>query len=108
MTGRDDRPVLTMLQFKPRRIGSNNTAFEIPDRDATDISSTIHIADAGLVDSKSVTFAVNHTGLGDLIAILSHGSSTLHLMNQAGRNVSAPDGDRSDLSSAYLSRPACL
>lgn len=78
-------------------VGSNNTAQSIPDNSATGISSTINFGSNGNVASLSLSVAVDHTWVGDLIYKLTHGSTTVVLMDRPGR----PDtvfGDSSNLS----------
>ena len=78
--------------------GSNTTALTIPDGNVTGISSTISITGAGLIDSLTVTLAINHYWLSDLKATLSHGGTTLSLFDRPG----FPGyGEGSDLSSQY-------
>ena len=78
--------------------GSNTTALTIPDGNLTGISSTISITGAGLIDSLTVTLAINHYWLSDLKATLSHGGTTLSLFDRPG----FPSyGEGSDLSAQY-------
>ena len=80
--------------------GTNSTAFSIPDANAAGASSTISIAASGTVNSLSVQVAMDHTWLGDLIATLTHGATTISLMDRPGVPGST-FGDSSNLSISF-------
>lgn len=78
--------------------GTATPNLAIPDNNATGISSTINIADSGIISSLQVTVAASHTWVGDLIYTLTHGATTVTLMN---RPTTASGGNASrDLSAA--------
>lgn len=56
----------------------------IPDDDATGVSSTIAVPDAGSVGSVKVTVAIEHSYRGDLTLSLRHGSTTQVVVREQG------------------------
>lgn len=80
--------------------GTNGTAFSIPDSNAAGVNSTISIAASGTVNSLSVNVTLGHTWLGDLIVTLTHGATTIRLMDRPGVPASSI-GDSSDLSTSF-------
>ena len=73
---------------------------DIPDNDPAGIKRKITLvdADAGLVESLTVTVTAKHSWIGDLIATLSHGGQTIRLMDRPGLAAGATDiGDNSNL-----------
>lgn len=63
-------------------IGTVNTNLQIRDNFTT--SSTINGADVGSISKLVVTIALNHTFVGDLLFILSHGGRDVVLMAYPG------------------------
>jgi subtilisin-like proprotein convertase family protein len=89
-------------------IGSNNAPTAIPNATGTlqnavpaTAQSTINIATHGSIDALSVSIGVSHTFIGDLIYTLSHGGTTVTLMNRPGVPTNATFGYGSDISSAH-------
>lgn len=81
--------------------GTNNTAFSIQNFESD--SSAISIAASGTVNSLSVQVAMNHTWVGDLIATLTHGATTIRLMDRPGRIDADPGlnlGNSTDVSTS--------
>jgi subtilisin-like proprotein convertase family protein len=56
----------------------------IPDNNTTGASSTITVAEAGMVSSVAVTVDITHTYRGDLRLELTHGTSTVTLVDRVG------------------------
>jgi subtilisin-like proprotein convertase family protein len=56
----------------------------IPDNSTTGASSTITVAEAGVVTSVAVTVDITHTYRGDLRLELTHGSTTVTLVDRVG------------------------
>ncbi len=80
---------------------TNSTATSITDNNSTGINSVITVGTAGTINagSLSVTVAMDHTWLGDLVLTLSNGISSATLMNRAGQiPFIATSGDSSNLS----------
>lgn len=77
---------------------------EIPDGNAAGLSRSITLvdADAGLVDSLTVTVTARHSWIGDLVATLSHGGRTIRLLDRPGLAAGATGiGDNSNLAVAF-------
>jgi len=62
--------------------GTATSNLAIPDNNATGISSTINIADSGLISSLEVVVSASHDWVGDLIYTLTHDTTTITLMNR--------------------------
>lgn len=58
---------------------------DIPDNDETGISHTITVADAGNIDTLSVTVDITHTWRGDLLVVLERNGERVVLHNREGR-----------------------
>lgn len=80
--------------------GTNATAFSIPENNAAGASSTISIAASGVVNSLSVQLSMDHTWVGDLIFKLTHGATTIILMDRPGVPAST-FGNSSNLSVSF-------
>ncbi len=81
--------------------GTNGTAFSIPDGNAAGVNSTVSIAASGTVNSLSVNVTLAHSWLGDLIVTLTHGATTIRLMDRPGVPGVSSVGDSSDLSTSF-------
>lgn len=77
--------------------------FTIPDNDAAGAGTTINVADSFTLISFQVTieFEPAHTFVGDLIAQLTHGPTTVFLFRQVGWTDAIGPGDSSNLSGSY-------
>ncbi|MES2757895.1 MAG: proprotein convertase P-domain-containing protein [Pseudomonadota bacterium] len=83
-------------------IGSSTTPVAIQDPSGGVpyvAQSTITVGSHGSIAGLSVSIAAEHTWIGDLIYTLSHGGTTVTLMDRPGR-VSSGVGDSSNLSNA--------
>lgn len=81
-------------------IGSSTTPVAILDMSGSVpyvAQSTINVGSHGSISALSVSVAASHTFVGDLIYTLSHGGTTVTLMDRPGR-VSSGAGDSSNLS----------
>jgi subtilisin-like proprotein convertase family protein len=76
-----------------------NPDLTIPDGNTTGISNNITIPTVGLINWVEVSIAVTHTWVGDLIFTLTHGGTTVILMDRPGR-ISSGFGDSSNLSAS--------
>lgn len=62
----------------------NSTVTSIPDNNPGGTTSIINVADGGTIDDVTVDLAVSHTWVGDLIVSVSHGGTSVTLMDQPG------------------------
>jgi subtilisin-like proprotein convertase family protein len=63
---------------------SSDELLDIPDNDATGVSSTIEVADGGTISGLSVDVDITHTYRGDLTVELSKGDTTVTLISGEG------------------------
>lgn len=77
--------------------------FSIPDNNAAGGSSTIAVSSTDVIASfNSVTiFGFTHTWVGDLVATLSNGTTTVDLLDRVGRTASTGFGSSGDLGGTY-------
>lgn len=80
--------------------GTNGTAFSIPDVTPAGVNSTISIAASGTVNSLSVEITAAHSWVGDLIFTLTHGATTIRLMDRPGAPAST-FGESEDLGTSF-------
>ncbi len=75
----------------------------VPDNTPAGVSSSIIVGDLGLVNSfDSITInGLNHTWIGDLVITLSHGTTTIDILDKVGSNTATAVGDSSDLRGNY-------
>lgn len=78
--------------------GTNGTPFAVPDNSPAGASSTISLAGPGTVSGLTVEVAIDHTWLGDLVIGLTHGATTVRLMDRPGSASTSSAGDSSNLS----------
>lgn len=76
--------------------------FAIPDNDANGASSIINVPDNNITNSFRIGITMSHTQIGDLVARLQHGATTVFLFRQVGWTTVTPGpGDTSDLGGTY-------
>ena len=75
---------------------SANTPMGIPDNNSTGASSTVQVADSGILSGLSVNIALTHSWIGDLVVSLTHAGNTVLLLDRPGAPASAI-GDNSNL-----------
>jgi subtilisin-like proprotein convertase family protein len=62
----------------------NTTVASIPDNDATGVSSTIEVAEGGVISGLSVDVDITHPYVGDLTVTLSKGATSVTLHERTG------------------------
>jgi len=63
---------------------ADDTPIEIPDNDATGVSSTITVAEQGTLAGGSLTLDITHTWRGDLSVQVNHGDASVELHSRGG------------------------
>lgn len=79
---------------------SHSGTISIPDNSPSGVSSVIAVNDAGIVNSLTVTVAIDHTYTGDLRIRLAHGGTEVLLLNRPGTPMNT-SGSGDDYASAY-------
>lgn len=77
----------------------NSHAIDIPDNDASGISSSIQVSDPGYILDLEVRLDISHAWIGDLKATLAHeeNSSQITLVNQPGVPASGSGCNQDDI-----------
>jgi MYXO-CTERM domain-containing protein len=74
----------------------------LPDNTPAGFNSVINVGDSFSIADVSVTITgFQSTWVGDIIATLSNGTTTINLMNRIGSTTPAGVGDSSDLGGTY-------
>lgn len=87
---------------------TSSASISIPENNIAGINSTVNFVTHGVIESLTVTVAVNHTYVGDLIYTLSHGGETIRLMNRPGSPVGNSSDDLQSGAPLHFSDAAAL